>query len=97
MFRKTINELFEKCPCSCEHNLTNRALNRIAWIGQAAVVFKYHIPAIFCSGFQLLNEHEQDAANSVAFEELNKWLLSKGLETVSFDEAYQSGRQVELY
>lgn len=97
LFRETIRKLFEECPCSCEHNLTNKSLNRIAWIGQAAVSFKYQIPAVFCSGFQLLTEEQQGDANNVAFEELNEWLLTHNKTLVSFEEAYQIGRQVELY
>lgn len=97
MFEDVIKEVFETCPNSCEHNLTNRSLNRIAWIGQAAVAFKYRVPAIFCSGFQMLEDEEQDAANEVAFEALNEWLSSRGLPTETFEIAYQSGRQVELY
>lgn len=97
LFENTLYELFEKCPNSCEHNLTNAALNRIAWLGQAAVSFKYQIPAIFCSGFNLLSDEEQDSANEVALNALNKWLVEREMEPVSFEEAYQSGRQVELY
>lgn len=97
LFRRTINDLFKDCPNSCEHNLTNRSLNRIAWLGQAAVAYAYNIPSVFCSGFNLLSDEQQDAANQVAFEELNNWLRNHGKTVVSFDEAYQSGRQVELY
>ena len=97
LFRKTINELFESCPNSCEHNLTNRSLNRIAWIGQASVAFKYQIPAVFCSGFNLLSDEQQQVANNVAFEELNKWLENHGLKQITIEEALQIGRQVELF
>lgn len=97
LFRVTLFELFEKCPNSCEHNLTNGSLNRIAWLGQAAVSFKHQIPAVFCSGFNLLSDQEQDAANLVAFEALNTWLEMHEMEPVTFETAYQSGRQVELY
>jgi len=97
LFRATLFELFEKCPNSCEHNLTNGSLNRIAWLGQAAVSFKHQIPAIFCSGFNLLSDQEQEAANLVAFEALNTWLEMHEMEPVPFETAYQSGRQVELY
>ena len=97
LFKETLFELFEKCPNSCEHNLTNGSLNRIAWLGQAAVSFKHQIPSVFCSGFNLLSDQEQDAANRVAFEALNAWLEMHEMEPVPFETAYQSGRQVELY
>jgi hypothetical protein len=52
---------------------------------------------VFCSGFNLLSDEEQDAANQVAFNALNKWLEERGMSNATFEEAYQSGRQVELY
>lgn len=97
LFESTLFELFEKCPNSCEHNLTNNSLNRIAWLGQAAVSFKHQIPSVFCSGFNLLSDQEQDAANLIAFNALNTWLREHEMDEVSFDLAYQAGRQVELY
>ena len=96
-FKSAIYELFEACPNSCEHNLTNRSLNRIALIGQAAVAYKYQIPSIFCSGFNLLSIEGQEAANNVAFEALNEWLNAHGIQEVTIEEALQIGRQVELY
>lgn len=97
LFKQTIYELFRDCPNSCEHNLTNSSLNRIAWIGQAVMAYKHNVPCVFCSGFNLLSEEKQIAANNVAFEALNYWLYSKGIEPVSIEQALQSGRQVELY
>ena len=96
-FRSAIYELFEACPNSCEHNLTNRSLNRIAWIGQASVAFRHQIPSIFCSGFNLLSIEEQEAANIVAFDALNCWLTERGISPVTIEEALQINRQVELY
>jgi len=96
-FESAIIHLFESCPNSCEHNLTNKSLNRIAWIGQASVCLAYGIPAVFSSGFQLLSEAEQAAANKVAHKHLNLWLSSRSYPEVSFEDAYQVNRQVELY
>jgi len=97
LFKKLIYGAFEKCPNSCEHNLTNRSLNRIAWLGQAAISLKYQIPSVFCSGYSLLSDEEQQSANDIAFVALNEWLRARDIPTVTFEEAYQSGRQVELY
>lgn len=81
---------------SCEHYLTNASMNRIAWLGQAGACIDMGIPSTFRSGFFLLTEAEQDAANQCAFESLNKWLTTHDRETVTFDEAY-SGRQSDIY
>lgn len=82
---------------SCEHYLTNRAMNRIAWLGQASVCYAEGIPSIFCSGFNLLSDEEQIAANELALEYLNRWLVKNGMKPVSMEEALSVGRQVEIY
>lgn len=82
---------------SCEHYLTNFAMNRIAWIGQAAMCYETGVPSKFCSGFNLLTEDQQQAANEVALDVLNLWLEENGRATVEMDEALSAGRQVEIY
>jgi hypothetical protein len=97
LFKETMQNLSNDCPKSCEHNLTNRSMNRIAFLGQASVAYKYKIPCIYSSGFQLLTDEEKIAANNAAFEFLNNWLTDRGLEKVTLDEALLINRQVELY
>ena len=82
---------------SCEHYLTNSAMNRIAWIGQAAMCFATGIPSKFCSGFNLLTAEQQSAANEVALTVLNDWLADNGMDSVSMDAALNKHKQVELY
>lgn len=89
--------VIQEWPNSCEHYLTNFAMNRIAWIGQAAMCYATGIPSKFCSGFNLLTEDEQQAANEIALDVLNTWLLENGREPVEMDEALSLGRQVEIY
>jgi hypothetical protein len=82
---------------SCEHNLTNKSMNRIAWLGQAALAYKHQIPSIFCSGYNLLNDDEKHKANIAALDILNQWLTAKGMKNVTLNQAMLIGRQVELY
>jgi hypothetical protein len=96
-FAEVLDKIMAEWKYSCEHNLTNKSMNRIAWLGQAAVAYKYNVPSRYSSGWQLLTEKEQDAANAVALEYLNRWLEKNGLEAVSMEEAMQIERQVELY
>ena len=72
-------------------------MNRIAWLGQAAMCYETGVSSKFCGGFYLMDEKKQDIANRTAHEYLNKWLLENGRPEVSFDEAYSTGRQVEIY
>lgn len=96
-FKKCAYEMTEKWVYSCEHYLTNFAMNRIAWIGQASMCYATGVPSKFCSGFNLLSEDEKKAANEVALEVLNHWLKKNGRDAVDMDEAMSFGRQVEIY
>ncbi len=96
-FDRILNIVTDQWINSCEHNLTNKALNRIAWLGQAAVAYKYKVPCKFSSGWQLLSKQEQSDANDVALSHLNKWLQLRDIDPVSMEDATQVERQVELY
>lgn len=81
---------------SCEHYLTNTAMNRIAWLGQAAACYSTGMPAECRGGFSLMDPEDQIAANELALKYLNKWLQDNGRDTVTMDEAMPS-RQSEIY
>lgn len=96
-FRRAAYKVIEEWPYSCEHYLTNFAMNRIAWIGQAAMCYETGVPAKFCGGFNMLTEEQKQEANEVALEVLNTWLERNGREPVTMDEGLSAGRQVEIY
>jgi len=96
-FRGALDYIITNWPNSCEHYLGNSAMNRIAWLGQAALCHARGIPSDFKGGFQLLTEDEQNAANGIALEYLNKWLSGQGKEAVSMEDALANGRQSEIY
>jgi hypothetical protein len=95
-FSAALDGVLSEWKNSCEHYLTNSAMNRVAWLGQAAMCYATGIPSAFRSGFFLLTDEQQDAANHAALAALNKWLAANGREPVTMDEAY-SGRQAEIY
>lgn len=97
VFRKAASSVISEWTNSCEHYLTNFAMNRIAWIGQAAMCYETGIPSKFCSGFNLLTGQQQEDANLVALDVLNDWLAQNGRDPVDMDEALSAGRQVEIY
>lgn len=96
-FRKAAQAVTREWVHSCEHYLTNFAMNRIAWIGQAATCYDTGIPSVYCSGFNLLTDEQKEAANEIALDALNDWLVENGREPVEMDEAMSMGRQVEIY
>lgn len=81
---------------SCEHYLTNSCMNRIAWLGQAAACAKAGLPAIYRSGFFLLTELQQNAANNLALKYLNIWLVNNNRQPVDMAIA-TTDRQSIIY
>lgn len=96
-FEQAARRVISEWPLSCEHYLTNSAMNRLAWIGQAAVCITTGVPARFSGGWSLLTEEQQSAANGVAHKILCEWLASRGMGTIELEEAAAIGRQVEIY
>lgn len=95
-FRKALAGVISEWQNSCEHYLTNTAMNRIAWLGQAATCYELGIPAVYRGGFSLLTEKQQEKANAAALAALNRWLKSNGREAVQMDDAAPD-REMEIY
>lgn len=95
-FRAALERVITEWKHSCEHYLTNAAMNRIAWLGQASLCIALGIPSEFRSGFTLLTEEQQRNAHQIALEALNKWMVANGRSAVSMEEA-NPGRQAEIY
>jgi hypothetical protein len=95
-FTDALGHVVTEWTHSCEHYLTNGAMNRIAWLGQAAACYAMGIPSVYRSGFFLLTDAEQQAANEAALAALNRWLTTHDRAPVTMDEAY-SGRQSNIY
>lgn len=96
-FSKALQGVIDNWKHSCEHYLTNRAMNRIAWLGQASVCYATGIPSKYCGGWNLMSTEQQDIANSTALYYLNKWLVANDRPEVTMEEALSQGRQVNIY
>lgn len=95
-FRSVLQKIITQWQHSCEHYLTNVAMNRIAWLGQAALCYEHGIPSTFRAGFHLLKPEEQERANKTALMYLNKWLAANDRPKVTMDEA-NCERQSDIY
>jgi hypothetical protein len=74
-FEQALIEITTTWKYSCEHNLTNESMNRIAWLGQASCALVFNVPSAVCmGGYNLLSPEEQKAADAMAEKYLNKWL-----------------------
>ena len=78
LFKSWAYKVLEEWPNSCEHNLTNSTMNRIAWIGQSSVCLAYGIPAKYRGGYHFLTESEQLKADETALEVINYWMFLRG-------------------
>ncbi len=96
-FENALIGVTENWKHSCEHYLTNKAMNRIAWLGQASMCYATGIPSKYCSGYNLLNLEEQQNADLLALKYLNKWMEGNGRPIVELEEALSIGRQVNIY
>ncbi len=97
VFSEALDYVITNWKHSCEHYLTNSAMNRIAWLGQAAACFAMGIPSSFRGGFNLLTDEQAERANQIALEYLNKWLVANGRPEVTMTEAYSGDRQSDIY
>jgi hypothetical protein len=96
-FRIGLNGVINEWINSCEHYLTNKAMNRIAWLGQAAMCYATGIPSKYCAGFNLLSPEQQDKANLIALDALNFWMVKYNRKPLTIEEALSIGRQVNIY
>ena len=97
LFENTLNKLIVEWKYSCEHYLTNKSMNRIAWLGQAAVCYESGVPSRYSSAWFKLTEDQQNEANKTALKALNKWMELNNMNNLSIEEALSIGRQTELY
>ena len=95
-FKAALKRVITEWKCSCEHYLSNAAMNRIAWLGQASMCIETGVPAAFRSGFALLSPQQQDEANKAALIYLNKWLKANDRKPITLEEA-MSARQSDIY
>jgi ParB-like chromosome segregation protein Spo0J len=95
-FANALEHIIKNWKNSCEHYLTNGAMNRIAWLGQAALCYAKGIPSIYRGGFNLLTGEQQICANKIALKYLNLWLIANDREEIDMSQAL-SDNQMDLY
>ena len=72
--RENMFYVIKNCKYSCEHNLTNESLNKIAYIGQSACCVYAKIPStVTMEIWNLLNSEVQIRSNNIAIEAIKKW------------------------
>ncbi len=78
-FESALKQILEKWKHSLEHNLSNTEMNRVAYMGQAAMAYVYNVPHnISCSGYNLLTDLEKSEADAKAQEYITLWETENG-------------------
>jgi|TARA_R100000541_G_scaffold48778_1_gene55860 hypothetical protein len=71
---KYMNKVIDEWVYSCEHNLTNESMNKIAYIGQGACCLYAGVPStITMECWRLLSVDVQERSNLLAISVIEKW------------------------
>lgn len=74
LFRDASREMIKAFPKACLHNLTKTNMNRIAYIGQASVFYKYGISEeVTREAWGYLTDEIRKKANATAQVTLDEW------------------------
>lgn len=95
-FTNALERVITEWEKSCEHYLSNRNMNRIAWLGQASLCIAKGIPSSFRGGYNLLSDEAKKKADETALVALNKWLSARGNTPLTWEDA-QSKTKADLY
>jgi hypothetical protein len=69
---------------SFEHNFSNNNMNRVAYLGQAAVCLGMGIPCISTMyAWKFLSQNEMNLADCIAIKNIKKWDQKRRLEIIS--------------
>ncbi len=73
-FEEAMRRATRDWPFSCEHNLTDRSLNRLAWLGHAGTVLATGSPeSLTRVAWRSLDQGQQDEANAAAQRVVDDW------------------------
>lgn len=74
LVRKYMEMTIKNWPYSCQHNLSNEAMNRVAWLGQSAVCLYCKCPSqITMETWREVPQECRDEADRIANEIIKKY------------------------
>jgi len=87
--RENMLRVINEWKYSCEHNLTNPSLNRIAYIGQGACCLYAEIPSMITMNvWSSLDNMTRINADKIALITIKEWEQKKKLENI-----FQNGKK----
>ena len=80
--RENMTRVIDEWIYSCEQNLTNESMNKIAYLGQGACCLYAEVPStVTMEAWSKLSKDVKDRSNRIANEVLNVWLSrNKGIQ-----------------
>lgn len=75
--KEFMQRVIEEWQYSCEHNLSNEAMNKVAWLGQAACCLYGNIPAtVTMEAWHKVPKNFRDVADGIATDIINQYELN---------------------
>jgi hypothetical protein len=72
--KRLMQKVISEWKYSCEHNLTNMSMNRIAYLGQASCCIEHKIPStITMESWNKVDKNYRDIADSIAKDLIKEW------------------------
>lgn len=72
--KKYMQKVINEWTYSCEHNLSNYSMNRIAYLGQSACCLFAGIPStITMEGWNMVSKENRDIADKIADKLIQNW------------------------
>lgn len=69
-----MDRVIKEWPFSCEHNLTNEGMNKIAYLGQAACSLYRGVPStVTMEAWSKVPKEFQNIADGIASKIINEW------------------------
>jgi len=92
---KFMNKVICEWKYSCEHNLTNESLNKIAYIGQAACCLYAGVPCdTTMKAWKLLPFEVRERSDEIANKTIKKWMLRRRLKSTSISGKKKDTKEV---
>jgi hypothetical protein len=86
LYGSFMRRVTEEWPLSCEHNLSDTAMNRRAWLGHAACCMAIEVPEyITRRAWWMLTQEQRDAADAQADHWIRYWENKNISRQIEFD------------
>lgn len=95
-----MQKVIEQWEYSCEHFLSNKSMNRVAWIGQASLCIYKKVPNLITMHFwNYLEQDIKDRSNKIAQNTIIQWeqkIKSKNILNLGNKKVTKMGFQIML-